>query len=171
MSVPLFRVRQVAADHPTVPTSSARFLRTSRDVGGDRPPSLRWVGRAGAVAATSLVLAVGVAVLTPAVAYAATGGGVAAVAAARGSFASTAAMLAVNDLPTIVSNLRTWVMGILAALATLFLTIGGVRYLMAGGDPSEVERAKAAFRSAAMGYCLAVIAPVVLTVLQSIIGS
>ena len=78
--------------------------------------------------------------------------------------------LAVNDLPTIVSNLRNWVMGILAALATLFLTIGGVRYLMAGGDPSEVERAKAAFRSAAVGYVLAVIAPVVLTVLRSIIG-
>jgi hypothetical protein len=78
---------------------------------------------------------------------------------------------AVNDLPTIVGNLRTWIMGILAALATLFLTIGGVRYLMAGGDPGEVERAKAAFRSASIGYVLAVIAPVVLTVLKSIIGS
>ena len=80
------------------------------------------------------------------------------------------AALAVNDLPTIVSNLRNWVMGILAGLATLFLTIGGVRYLLAGGDPGEVERAKGAFRSAAVGYVLAVIAPVVLTVLQSIIG-
>jgi len=80
------------------------------------------------------------------------------------------AMLAVNDLPTIVSNLRNWVMGLLAALATLFLTIGGVRYLMAGGEPSEVDRAKASFRSALVGYVLAVIAPVVLTVLQSIIG-
>ena len=78
---------------------------------------------------------------------------------------------AVNDLPTIVSNLRNWIMGILAAVATLFLTIGGVRYLMAGGDPSEVERAKAAFRSAGVGYVLAAISPVVLTVLQSIIGS
>lgn len=77
----------------------------------------------------------------------------------------------VNDLPTIIANLRTWVMGILAGLATLFLTIGGVRYLMAGGDPSEVERAKASFRSAGIGYVLAVIAPVVLTVLQSIIGT
>jgi hypothetical protein len=79
-------------------------------------------------------------------------------------------VLAVNDLPTIVTNLRNWVMGILAAVATLFLTIGGVRYVMAGGDPSEVERAKAAFKSAAIGYVLAVIAPVVLTVLKSIIG-
>jgi len=81
------------------------------------------------------------------------------------------AVAKVNDLPTIIANLRTWVMGILAGLATLFLTIGGVRYLMAGGDPSEVERAKAAFRSAGIGYVLAVVAPVVLTVLQSIIGT
>ena len=36
-------------------------------------------------------------------------------------------------------------MGILAGLATLFLTLGGVRYVMAGGDPGEVERAKTAF--------------------------
>lgn len=78
---------------------------------------------------------------------------------------------AVNSLPKIVSNLRTWLMGILAGVATLFLTIGGVRYVMAGGDPSEVERAKAAFRSAGIGYALAVIAPVVLSVLQSIIGT
>jgi hypothetical protein len=78
---------------------------------------------------------------------------------------------AVNSLPVIVANLRNWVMGILAGLATLFLTIGGVRYLMAGGDPSEVERAKAAFRSAGIGYALAVIAPVVLSVLQSVIGT
>jgi hypothetical protein len=78
---------------------------------------------------------------------------------------------AVNDLPTIVGNLRNWLMGILAAVATLFLTIGGVRYVMAGGDPSEVERAKAAFRSAGIGYVLAVIAPVVLTVLKGIVGA
>ena len=78
---------------------------------------------------------------------------------------------AVNDLPTIVGNLRNWIMGILAALATLFLTIGGVRYVMAGGDPGEIERAKVAFRSAGVGYVLAAIAPVVLTVLKSIVGS
>ncbi|MGH1555524.1 hypothetical protein ACRAWF_38060 [Streptomyces sp. L7] len=29
-----------------------------------------------------------------------------------------------------------------AGLATLFLTFGGLRYLMAGGDPGEVEAAK-----------------------------
>jgi hypothetical protein len=76
-----------------------------------------------------------------------------------------------NDLGTILGNIRTWVMTILAGIATVFLTIGGVRYLMAGGDPSEVERAKSAFKSAGIGYALAIIAPVILTILDQIVGT
>ncbi|GIL25508.1 pilin [Actinocatenispora comari] len=75
-----------------------------------------------------------------------------------------------NSLPTIISKLRLWIMGLLAGVATLFLVVGGVRYLAAGGDPSEVERAKSSLKSALIGYALAVLAPVLLTVLQSIIG-
>ncbi|MEU3962946.1 pilin [Streptomyces buecherae] len=77
---------------------------------------------------------------------------------------------AVDDIPTVITNLRNWVVGILAALATLFLTFGGLRYLMAGGDPGEVEAAKRALRAAAIGYGLAILAPVVVTVLQGIVG-
>ncbi|MEU4427841.1 pilin [Actinoplanes sp. NPDC024001] len=83
--------------------------------------------------------------------------------------AEPAAPPAVNDLGTVVNNLRYWIMGILGSVATLFLCIGGARYLMAGGDPSEIERAKGSFKSAAVGYALALLAPVVLTVLNSIL--
>jgi hypothetical protein len=75
-----------------------------------------------------------------------------------------------HDLPTIIHNLTVWIVGILAGVATLFLTVGGVRYLMAGGDPAEVERAKGALKSAAVGYALAVLAPVLLQVLRTIVG-
>ena len=75
-----------------------------------------------------------------------------------------------HDLPTIIRNLTVWIVGILAGVATLFLTVGGVRYLMAGGDPAEVERAKSALKSAAIGYALAVLAPVLLQILRSIVG-
>lgn len=75
-----------------------------------------------------------------------------------------------HDLPTIIHNLTVWIVGILAGVATLFLTVGGVRYLMAGGDPAEVERAKGALKSAAVGYALAVLAPVLLQVLRAIVG-
>ena len=77
----------------------------------------------------------------------------------------------VNDLPTVINNMTTWITGILAAVATLFLTIGGARYLMAGDDPSEVERAKGALKSAGIGYALALLAPVILTILKNILGA
>jgi len=79
--------------------------------------------------------------------------------------------LAVADLPTVINNMTVWITGIIAAVATLFLTIGGVRYLMAGGDPSEVERAKGSLKSAGIGYGLALLAPVILTVLKNILGA
>jgi len=78
--------------------------------------------------------------------------------------------LAAATVSQVISNTTTWIAGILAGLATLFLTIGGVRYLMAGGDPAEVEKAKTSFRSAAIGYGLAILAPVIVTVLKSLTG-
>jgi type IV secretion system pilin len=78
---------------------------------------------------------------------------------------------AVADIPTVINNLRNWIVGLLAALATLFLTFGGLRYLMAGGDPGEVETAKRALKAAATGYGLAILAPVIVTVLQGIVGA
>ncbi len=80
-------------------------------------------------------------------------------------------LAAPNKLGDILSNVRSWLMTILAGIATVFLTIGGIRYLMAGGDPAEVERAKSAFKSAGIGYALAIIAPVILTILDQIVGT
>ncbi|WP_425838398.1 pilin [Streptomyces fractus] len=71
----------------------------------------------------------------------------------------------------ILDNIRNWIMGILAGLATVFLTVGGVRYVMAGGDPGEVEKAKSAFKSAGWGYGLAALAPLVVEILKGIVGN
>ncbi|GAA4201597.1 pilin [Actinocatenispora rupis] len=79
-------------------------------------------------------------------------------------------VLAANSLSAIISRARLWIMAILGSIATLFLVLGGVRYLTAGGDPGEVERAKSALKSALIGYALALIAPLLLTVLESITG-
>ncbi len=67
--------------------------------------------------------------------------------------------LAVYELPQIIANIRNWVIGIAAAIATLFLTV------------SEVERAKTAFRCALLGYAIALLAPVFLAVLKGLIGA
>lgn len=68
-----------------------------------------------------------------------------------------------------IDNLRTWAKGILAAVATLFLTIGGVRYLLAGSNPRAVE-AKGAIKNAVIGYVLAAVAPAILGVVRQIVG-
>ena|SRR5687768_7324734 len=75
-----------------------------------------------------------------------------------------------KDLAQVVENARLWALGIIAAVATLFLIIGAGRYVIAGGDPGEVERAKLAIKSAMFGYALALLAPVLLTVLRGIVG-
>jgi hypothetical protein len=61
-------------------------------------------------------------------------------------------------------------MGILAALATLFLVLAGVYWATAGGDPSQVDKAKGALKNALVGYGLAVLAPVLLSVVKGIVG-
>jgi len=74
------------------------------------------------------------------------------------------------DLYTVIDNLQTWVMGILAAIATLFLVLAGVYWATAGGDPAQVDKAKGALKNALMGYGLAVLAPVLLEAVQGIVG-
>ncbi|WP_435204978.1 pilin [Micromonospora sp. bgisy143] len=112
--------------------------------------SLRRIARVAATAAAALgMLAV------PAAAYGDTGGPV---------------ILAANDLPTVIANLQAWVMGILAAVATLFLVLAGVYWATAGGDPAQVDKAKGALKNALVGYGLAVLAPILLQVVQGIVG-
>jgi hypothetical protein len=93
--------------------------------------------------------------------------GVLVVLAATPAFADTTSA---PSLSGVIDNLRNWIVGILAGVATLFLTIGGLRYLTAGGDPGQVEKAKTALKSAAIGYALAILAPLLVSILASIVG-
>jgi hypothetical protein len=134
----------------------AHFPRPARLRRTCRPSGSTWSRRA----ARPVLVAVGCAVVM--------------VTAGTTAYAASSTGVRVLADPTVtgvIDNVRTWLLGILAAIATLFLTIGGVRYLIAGGNPAEVEKAKSAFKSAAIGYCLAILAPVVVTILQSIVGN
>src|ERR1700730_3627889 len=76
---------------------------------------------------------------------------------------------AASDLNTVIDSVRDWVAGLLIALATLFLTVGGVRYLTAQGNPRAVEEAKAAIKAALIGYGLAALAPTLVSILQKVL--
>lgn len=80
-----------------------------------------------------------------------------------------AAAVASPSLNAVINNLRDWLVGLLVGLATLLLTWGGVRYLTAGGDPMQIEKAKSSLKSAAVGYLLAALAPLIVGILQSVV--
>ncbi len=75
-----------------------------------------------------------------------------------------------KTLDEVISNIRTWIVGVLAGVVLVFLTVGGLRYLMAAGDPGEIEKAKAAFKAAGIGFILAALAPIVVEILKTIVG-
>jgi hypothetical protein len=83
----------------------------------------------------------------------------------------TVQLLAVASIDQTITNITNWIVGILAGLATMFLTIGGLRYLMASGEPGEVEKAKGALKSAGIGYMLALLAPIIVGVLKGLVGA
>ncbi|MEJ3654058.1 hypothetical protein WEH80_13900 [Actinomycetes bacterium KLBMP 9759] len=113
--------------------------------------------RIGEVAALTLICAAGLVVADPRFAHAE---------------ATQVVVLAIAEsVDQVLTNIRNWIIGLSAGLATVFLTIGGARYLIAGGDPGEVERARAALRSAAFGYAFALLAPLLVEVLRGIVGA
>ncbi|WP_245573972.1 pilin [Amycolatopsis nigrescens] len=122
------------------------LLRSPRHPRGTPPRTLRTVTLLGAVVAVLLVAAV------PA------------------SAAPLVLAAPPGSLDQVITNLRDFLIGLLVGLATLFLTIGGVRYLAADGDPGEVERAKKSLRNALIGYGFAMLAPLIVNVLRGLVG-
>lgn len=80
-------------------------------------------------------------------------------------------ILAVDTLPQVIANITQMVAGFSAGLATLALTVGGVRHVLASGDPGEVQAAKRNYKEAAIGYGVAVLAPTLVALLRGVLGS
>lgn len=71
----------------------------------------------------------------------------------------------------ILEGIRNALVALLAALAIAMLTYAGIRYVIAGGDPSGVEKAKGAAKSALIGFALALLAPIVVAVVKGIVSA
>lgn len=81
------------------------------------------------------------------------------------------AAAAPGDINAVIDSIRLWLAGLLAGLATLFLTLGGVRYLAANGNPRAAEDGKAAIRSALIGYAIAALSPLLVDILRKVLGT
>lgn len=70
----------------------------------------------------------------------------------------------------VLDGLRNALVIVLVTLSIVALTYAGVRYVIAGGDPTGVEKAKGATKSALIGLALALLAPVLVGIVKGIIG-
>ncbi|WP_343076924.1 pilin [Amycolatopsis sp. La24] len=97
--------------------------------------------------------------------------GIALLASASAAHADTMVVALAGSVTEILSNVQTWIMGILAGLATLFMTVGASRYMWGNNEPQEIAKAKAAVKAAGFGYCLALLVPLVLEILKGFVGA
>jgi hypothetical protein len=87
--------------------------------------------------------------------------------------AAAASLAAVPDtakLDAVMTNITEWLTALTGGLATLLAAVGGVRYMIASGDPGEVLKAKETLKYAAIGYGVAALASVLYGILQSFVG-
>ncbi len=73
-------------------------------------------------------------------------------------------------LSGVLDRARNVLVGLLVGIATLQLTIAGLRYLLAAGEPEQIDKAKKGVRAAAIGYGLAALAPPLVGLLKWVIG-
>lgn len=76
-----------------------------------------------------------------------------------------------EEVVGLLEAVRNALIAVLTALAIAALTYAGIRYLIAGGDPGGIEKAKTAAKSAVVGLGLALLAPLLVAIVKSIIGA
>lgn len=70
----------------------------------------------------------------------------------------------------VLNRLQGMLMLVIGSLALVMLTVGGIRYVAAGGDSDGIKGAKHTVKHAVVGFALALLAPVVIEILKSIVG-
>ncbi len=69
-----------------------------------------------------------------------------------------------------VGRLQALIVRVAFVVATLVLSAAGLRYITANGDPGKIETAKTAFKGAAVGYAVTLLASGLMGILRSIVG-
>lgn len=82
-----------------------------------------------------------------------------------------AAPAGLDQVVDMLDNVRNALVIVLTALAIAALTYAGIRYVIAGGDPTGVEKAKTAAKSAVIGLGLALAAPILVAIVKGIVDA
>lgn len=75
-----------------------------------------------------------------------------------------------RPLVDIINDITVWILGIAAAIAILFIVIGGLYYMTAGGDERQMETAKTTITYAIWGIFVIAIAYAIVVLVNKIVG-
>jgi len=70
------------------------------------------------------------------------------------------------EIGTVLANITTWVLGFSAAVAVLFLIVGGLQYITASGNQKRIDAAKATLLYAVIGLVVILLAFVIVGFLR-----
>lgn len=76
-----------------------------------------------------------------------------------------------QSIVNVLNNVQNLLMLVIGSLAVVMLTVGGIRYVAAGGDQEGIRAAKHTVRNALIGFAIALLAPVLIQIVKSVVGS
>jgi len=76
----------------------------------------------------------------------------------------------VTTVSQLLSSILNNLMGIIVFISVIFIIIGGIMYMMSGGNEAMVTRAKKTWTGAVIGLAIALAAPTFLKEIQNILG-
>ena len=78
--------------------------------------------------------------------------------------------IAFTTVSELLNSILSHLMGIIAIIAVIFIIIGGVMYMMSGGNETMITRAKKTWTGAIIGFAIALASPTFLKEIQKILG-
>ena len=75
-----------------------------------------------------------------------------------------------GSIVDILNRVRDMLMLIIGSLSLFMMTVGGIRYVTAGGDKDGVHGAKQTVKHALLGLGVAILAPVLIQIIKTILG-
>lgn len=76
-----------------------------------------------------------------------------------------------NTIGSIFNIIFTFLIGIVGGLAIIFIVIGGIRYIIAAGDPKATDAAKHTITAALVGLIVALLAVAIIVIVGNILGT
>ena len=76
-----------------------------------------------------------------------------------------------SSLTKLIENIANYAIDLIIIVCTIFIIIGGIQYITAGGNQEQAQKAKATLTWAIIGLILVLAAPILIKTFKTIIGS